>query len=84
MQILETRRTRGDQIVVFKIMHGYEGLHKYMFFRINNNSITRGHSLALVKCHSRLYKKKIHVLPEGSNWNRLPEECTNATSEKYV
>ena len=25
---LETRRIRGDQIEVFKIMHGYEGLNK--------------------------------------------------------
>ena len=46
---LETRRIRGDQIEVFKIMHGYERLNKDMFFRIKNNSITRGHSLALVK-----------------------------------
>ena len=45
---LETRRIRGDQIEVFKIMHGYEGLNKDMFFRIKNDSITRGHSLALV------------------------------------
>ena len=29
---LETRRIRGDQIDVFKIMHGYEGLDKNMFF----------------------------------------------------
>ena len=29
---LETRRIRGDQIEVFKIMHGYEGLDKNMFF----------------------------------------------------
>ena len=30
---LETRRIRGDQIEVFKIMHGYEGLNKDMFFQ---------------------------------------------------
>ena len=34
--------------------NGYEGLNKDMFFRIKNDSITRGHSLALVKSHSRL------------------------------
>ena len=28
---LETRRIRGDQIEVFKIMHGYEGLNKDVF-----------------------------------------------------
>ena len=55
---LETRRIRGDQIEVFKIMHGYEGLNKDMFFRIKNDSITRGHSLALVKSHSSLDIRK--------------------------
>ena len=63
---LETRRIRGDQIEVFKIMHGYEGLNKDTFFRIKNDSITRGHGLALVKSHSRL--------------EATPEECINATS----
>ena len=29
---LKTRRIRGDQIEVIKIMHGYEGLDKNMFF----------------------------------------------------
>ena len=29
---LDTRRIGGDQIEVFKIMHGYEVLSKYMFF----------------------------------------------------
>ena len=48
---LETRRIRGDQIEVFKIMQGYERLNKDMFFKIKNDGRTRGHSLALVKCH---------------------------------
>ena len=30
---LETKRIRSEQIEVFKIMHGYEGLNKYMFFQ---------------------------------------------------
>ena len=29
---LETRRIRGDQIEVFKVMQGYEDLNKDMFF----------------------------------------------------
>ena len=47
-------------------MHGYEGLNTYTFFGIKNDSRTRGHGLALVKCHSRLDLKKYLVLPEGS------------------
>ena len=39
-------------------MHGFEGLIKDMYFRIKNDSITRGHSLALVKCHSTLDIRK--------------------------
>ena len=31
---LETRRARGDQIEVFKITHGIEGLDSGMFFLI--------------------------------------------------
>ena len=78
---LETRRIRGDQIEVFKIMHGYEGLNKDMFFRITNDSITRGHSLALVKSHSRLDIRKFTFSQRVVNdWNKLPEECINATS----
>ena len=82
---LETRRIRGDQIEVFKIMHGCEGLNKDMFFRIKNDSRTRGHSLALEECHSRLDIKKVHVLPEGS---RRLEQITRGMHEcnqrKYV
>ena len=78
---LETRRIRGDQIEVLKIMHGYEGLNKDMFFRIKNDSITRGHSLALVKSHSRLDIRKYTFSQRVVNdWNKLPEECINATS----
>ena len=78
---LETRRIRGDQIEVFKIMHGYEGLNKDMFFRLKNDSITRGHSLALVKSHSRLDIRKYTFSQRVVNdWNKLPEECINATS----
>ena len=78
---LETRRIRGDQIEVLKIMHGYEELNKDMFFRIKNDSRTRGHSLALVKCHSRLDIRK-HTFSQKvvNDWNKLPEECINATS----
>ena len=52
-----------------------------MFFRKKNDSRTRGHSLASVKCHSRLDIRK-YTFSEGvvHDWNKLPEECINATS----
>ena len=45
----ETRRIRGNQIEVFKIMHGYEGLAKKMFFRLNTGNKVRRHKWALAK-----------------------------------
>ena len=64
---LETRRIRGDQIEVFKIIHGYEGLNKDMFFKIKNDSRTRGHvQSSFSKTPLQVRYKKIHVLPEGS------------------
>ena len=33
---LETRRLRGDQIEVFKIMNGYENIDSNIFFEIKN------------------------------------------------
>ena len=52
-----------------------------MFFRIKNDSRTRGHSLDLVKCHSRLDIRKYTFCQRVVNdWNKLPEECINATS----
>ena len=52
-----------------------------MFLRIANDSGTRGHSVALVKYHSRLEIRK-HTFSQRvvvNYWNRLPEECVNAT-----
>ena len=46
---LETRRLRGDQIKVFKILNGYENIDRNMFFSLNKNSRTRGREVILVK-----------------------------------
>ena len=39
---LETRRLRGDQIEVFKIVNGYEDVDRNMFFKLKEGSRTRG------------------------------------------
>ena len=39
---LETRRIRGDQIEVFKILNGYENIDSNIFFEIKESKITRG------------------------------------------
>ena len=46
---LETRRLRGDQIEVFKIVNGYEDVGSNMFFKLKEGSRTTGHKAALVK-----------------------------------
>ena len=51
---LETRRLRGDQIEVFKIVNGYEDVDRNMFFKLKEGSRTRGHKAALVKKQCRL------------------------------
>ena len=55
---LETRRLRGDQIEVFKILIGYENIDRNMFFSLKKDSITRGHEVKLVKDQCRLDIRK--------------------------
>ena len=43
---LETRRLRGDEIEVFKIVSGYEDIDMNMFFKLKEVSRTRGHKAA--------------------------------------
>ena len=40
---LETRRLRGDQTEVFKIVNGYEDVDRNMFFKLKEGSRTRGY-----------------------------------------
>ena len=54
---LETRRLRGDQIEVFKIVNGYEDVDRNMFFKLKD-SRTRGRKVALVKEQCRLDMRK--------------------------
>ena len=55
---LETRRLRGDQIGVFKILNGYQDIDRNMFFSLKKDSRTRGHELTLVKDQCRIYIRK--------------------------
>ena len=45
----ETRRLRGDQIEMFKILNGYENIDSNIFFEIKESRITRGHNSTPVK-----------------------------------
>ena len=70
---LETRRLRGDQIEVFKIVNGYEDVDRNMFFKLKEGSRTRGHKAALVKEQCRLDMRKYSFSQRVINeWNKLP------------
>ena len=72
---LETRRLRGDQIEVFKIVN------RNMFFKLKEGSRTRGHKAALVKEQCRLDMRKYSFSQRVINeWNKLPNNCVNASS----
>ena len=78
---LETRRLRGDMLETFKIVTGKENLNRDIFFKLDNNSTTRGHNLKLIKPRNRLNIRKFsfshRVIDE---WNRLPGEVVNSVS----
>ena len=78
---LETRRVRGDQIEVFKITHGIEGLDSGMLFKSRTDNGPRGHSWASAKERCKLdIKKYVFSQRTINEWNRLPGEYVNATS----
>ena len=78
---LETRRLRGNQIEVFKIVNGYKDIDRNMFFKLKEGSITRGHKAALVKEQCRLDMRKYSFSHRAINeWNKLSIDCGNASS----
>ena len=78
---LETRRIRGDQIEVFKITHGIDGLDSGMFFKYRTDNRTRGHSWTLAKERCKLDIRKYAFSQRTINEsNKLAEGCVNATS----
>ena len=78
---LETRRLRGEQIEVFKILNGYENIDRNMFFSLKKDSRTRGHEVKLVKDQCRLDIRKHSFSQRTINeWNTLSTDCVTASS----
>ena len=77
---LETRRLRGDQIEVFKILKGYENIDRNIFFTVKEER-TRGHGVALAKKQCRLDIRKFSFSQRTVNeWNGLSADCVGASS----
>ena len=78
---LETRKLRGDQIEVFKILNGYENIDRNMFFSLKKDIRTRGHEVKLVKDQCRLDIRKHSFSQRTINeWNKLSTDCVTASS----
>ena len=78
---LETRRLRGDQIEVFKILNGHENIDPNIFFKIKTGKITRGHDFTLVKGQNRLDFRKYSFSQRTLNeWNKLSADCVHSSS----
>ena len=63
---LETRRLRGDQIEVFKILHGYENIDRNISFTVKEERRTRGHGVTLPKKQCRLDIRNIFIFTKNS------------------
>ena len=78
---LETRRLRGDQIAVFKIVNGYENIDRNLFFSVKEERRTRGHGITLAKKQCRLHVRNFSFSQRTVNeWNRLSADCVGASS----
>ena len=78
---LETRRLRGDQIEVFKILNGYENIDRNIFLTAKEERRTRGHGFTLAKKQCRVDIKKFSFSQRTVNeWNILSADCVGASS----
>ena len=77
---LESRRLRGDQIEVLKMVNGYEDVDRNIFFKLKEGSRTRGHKAALVKEQCRLDMRKCPFSQRVINeWNKT--NCIDLTKQ---
>ena len=76
---LETRRLRGDQIEVFKILNGCENIDRYVF-SLRKDTRTRGDEVTLVKDQCRLDIRKYSFSQRTiKQWNKLSTDCVTAS-----
>ena len=66
---LETRRLRGDQIEVFKILIGYENIDRNICFTVKEDRRTRGH-----------IRKLSFSQRTVNEWKRSSADCVGASS----
>lgn len=77
---LAYRRTRGDLIMVYKILKGMVDLNYTHFFKLSTTK-TRGHELKLFKQRNRLnVRQKFFSQRIVDSWNKLPEYIVSSST----
>ena len=80
---LETRRLRGVQIEVYKILNCYENIDRNMFFSVKEERRTTGHGVTLAKMQCSLDIRKFSFSQRTvKEWNRLSADCVGVSSVK--
>ena len=78
---LEKRRTRGDMLEVFKTVKGLNKMDYNTFFKISENTNTRGHKYKLETQRSRLeVRRNFFTRRVVKEWNQLPAAVVDAQS----
>ena len=78
---LERRRTRGDLIETYKIMHNIDKTPEETYFQRSESTQLRGHSLKLHKKPVNTKMRQMFFSQRVVNaWNVLPEEVVQASS----
>ena len=68
-------------IEVFKILKGFNKVDSSKFFKLSENTKTRGHTMKLVKTRTRLDCRKYFFTNRViDNWNSLPQYVVDAPS----
>ena len=73
---------RGDVIMVYKVLNGYDPSLEHLF-AVDNNSVTKRHNFKLKKppfkttIHQHFFNNRV-----VNNWDSLPFHFANATSIK--
>ena len=79
---LKDRRTRGDMILTYRLIHGEEGIDYKKFFSLSESTHnTRGHSMKITKPTARLDARKYFFSHRVvDKWNDLTAEEVTAKS----
>ena len=78
---LHHRRERGDMIQTFKILTGKDKVNQEKILPLLKTTVTRGHSLKLLKRHGRLNIRKYSFgFRVVNSWNGLPDWVVSARS----